>query len=147
VSKQIHATCVALPEGGVLLRGESGAGKSDLALRLIDGGARLVADDRTELMRDGNRLIARAPATIVGLIEARGVGILRLSPDQLAPEATVVLIVDLVAAASIERLPDAMREDLLGVSLRRVALAAFEASTPAKIRLALRASGSASSPP
>jgi len=147
VSNQIHATCVALPEGGVLLRGESGAGKSDLALRLIDGGARLVADDRTELMRDGNRLIARAPTTIVGLIEARGVGILRLSPDQLVPEATVVLIVDLLDAAAIERLPDAMREDLLGVSLRRVALAAFESSTPAKIRLALRASGSASSPP
>ncbi len=147
MSNQIHATCVALPEGGVLLRGESGAGKSDLALRLIDGGARLVADDRTELMRDGNRLIARAPTTIVGLIEARGVGILRLSPDQLVPEATVVLIVDLLDAAAIERLPDAMREDLLGVSLRRVALAAFESSTPAKIRLALRASGSASSPP
>ena len=146
MSSQIHATCVALPEGGVLLRGVSGAGKSDLALRLIDSGARLVADDRTELSRGGDRLIARAPATIVGLIEVRGVGILRLSPDQIAPEATVVLIVDLVDAAGVERLPDATREDLLGVSLRRVALAPFEASTPAKIRLALRASGSASSP-
>lgn len=147
MSNQIHATCVALPEGGVLLRGASGAGKSDLALRLIDGGARLVADDRTELSHEGDRLVARAPATIVGLIEARGVGILRLSPEQLAPEAAVVLIVDLVEAASVERLPEATREDLLGVSLRRVALAPFDASTPAKIRLALRASGSASSPP
>jgi serine kinase of HPr protein (carbohydrate metabolism regulator) len=147
VPSQIHATCVALPEGGVLLRGASGAGKSDLALRLIDGGARLVADDRTELARAGDRLIARAPETIAGLIEARGVGILRLPPDRLAPEVAVVLIVDLVGAASVERLPEATREDLLGVSLRRVALAPFEASTPAKIRLALSASGSASSPP
>ena len=131
----------------MLLRGESGAGKSDLALRLIDGGARLVADDRTDLTRDGDRLIARSPATIAGLIEARGVGILRLPPSRLATAAIVVLIVDLVDAADVERLPDATREDLLGVSLQRVALAPLEASTPAKIRLALLASGSASSPP
>jgi len=147
VSSQIHATCVALPEGGVLLRGRSGSGKSDLALRLIDNGARLVADDRVELSRDGDRLIARPPATIAGLIEARGVGILRLPPERLAPQAAIVLIVDLVDPAAVERLPEATCEDLLGVSLRRVALSAFEASTPAKIRLALRASGSASSPP
>jgi len=147
VSSQIHATCVALPEGGVLLRGESGAGKSDLALRLIDGGARLVADDRTELTRAGETLIARAPATIAGLIEARGVGILRLPPEQLAREVEVVLVVELVDPTRVERLPEPMRENLLGVSVRRVALAPFEASTPAKIRLALRASGSASSPP
>jgi HPr kinase/phosphorylase len=147
VSSQIHATCVALPEGGVLLRGTSGTGKSDLALRLIDGGARLVADDRTDLVREGDRLIARAPATIAGLIEARGMGILRLPPERLASEAMVVLIVDLVDAANVERLPDAAREDLLGVSLQRVALAPFEASAPAKIRLALAASASASSQP
>ena len=147
MSSQIHATCVALPEGGVLLRGESGAGKSDLALRLIDGGARLVADDRTELTREDDRLIARAPASIAGLIEARGMGILRLPPEKLAPEVAVVLIVDLVDAAIIERLPEAGREELLSVSLRCVALAPFEASAPAKIRLALLASASTSSPP
>ncbi|MBX3497951.1 MAG: HPr kinase/phosphatase C-terminal domain-containing protein [Alphaproteobacteria bacterium] len=143
----MHATCVALPEGGVLLRGGSGAGKSDLALRLIDGGARLVADDRTELTREGDRLIARAPSSIAGLIEARGVGILRLPPQRLAPQATVALIVDLVDPARIERLPEAATEDLLGIALPRVALAPFEASAPAKIRLALLASGSASSSP
>ncbi|MGE0425340.1 MAG: HPr kinase/phosphorylase [Reyranellaceae bacterium] len=147
MSSQIHATCVALPEGGVLLRGDSGAGKSDLALRLIDGGARLVADDRTDLMREGDLLIARAPASIAGLIEARGVGILRLPPEKLAAEVAVVLIVDLVDAAIVERLPEAAREDLLGVQLKRVALAPFEASAPAKIRLALLASASTSSPP
>jgi serine kinase of HPr protein (carbohydrate metabolism regulator) len=147
VPSQIHATCVALPEGGVLLRGESGAGKSDLALRLIDGGARLVADDRTELAREDDRLIARAPAAIAGLIEARGMGILRLPPQKLAAEVAVVLIVDLVDAAAVERLPEAGHEDLLGVPLQRVALAPFEASAPAKIRLALLASGSTSSPP
>ena len=147
MSNQIHATCVALPEGGVLLRGESGAGKSDLALRLIDGGARLVADDRTALTREGETLIARPPATIAGLIEARGVGILRLPPERLASQVAIALIVDLVASPSVERLPEAAYETLLGVSLQRVALAAFEASTPAKIRLALIAVRSASSSP
>lgn len=147
MSSQIHATCVALPEGGVLLRGESGAGKSDLAIRLIDGGGRLVADDRSELARDGDRLIARAPAAIAGLIEARGVGILRLPPERLAAEAVIALLVDLVDPARIERLPDIAQEALLGVSLRRVALAPFEASAPAKIRLALVAARFASSPP
>lgn len=147
MSSQIHATCVALPEGGVLLRGESGAGKSDLALRLIDGGARLVADDRTDLSCEGGRLVARAPATIAGLIEARGVGVLRLPAERLAAQAIVVLIADLVDAARVERLPEPSHEEMLGVSLRRIALAPFEASTPAKIRLALLAPGSASSPP
>ncbi|MGE3649507.1 MAG: serine kinase, partial [Reyranellaceae bacterium] len=82
-----------------------------------------------------------------GLIEARGVGILRLPPEKLAAEVAVVLIVDLVDAAIVERLPVAAREDLLGVQLKRVALAPFEASAPAKIRLALLASASTSSPP
>ena len=72
----VHATCVALrPRGrswrAVLLRGPSGAGKSDLALRLIEAGARLVADDQTELVRRGNSVVASAPAGIAGLIEAR----------------------------------------------------------------------------
>jgi serine kinase of HPr protein (carbohydrate metabolism regulator) len=58
----VHGTTVALEGEGVLLRGPSGSGKSDLALRLIDGGARLVADDQTELTRTANGLIARSPA-------------------------------------------------------------------------------------
>ena len=73
----VHATCVALrlragTWRAVLLRGPSGAGKSDLALRLIETGWRLVADDQTELSRQGKQLIATAPARIAGLIEARG---------------------------------------------------------------------------
>ena len=58
----VHATCVALDGAGVLLRGPSGSGKSDLALRLIDGGARLVADDQVALSAEAGRLVARAPA-------------------------------------------------------------------------------------
>ena len=74
----LHATAVAIDGRAVLLRGPSGSGKSDLALRLIDAGARLVADDQSELSRRGDVLMVRAPATIAGLIEVRGLGILRL---------------------------------------------------------------------
>jgi serine kinase of HPr protein (carbohydrate metabolism regulator) len=139
----VHATCVAMPAAGtwtgVMLRGAPGAGKSDLALRLLDGGARLVADDRTDLTVEQGRLVARPPAILAGLIEARGIGILRLPADSLLPAAPVALVVDLVAAADIERMPAPQAETLLGVAVPRLSLAAFEASTPAKIRLALAA--------
>jgi serine kinase of HPr protein (carbohydrate metabolism regulator) len=134
----VHATSVAIGRRAVLLRGPSGSGKSDLALRLIDAGARLVADDRSELHRDGDVVLVRAPATIAGLIEARGIGILRL--DSLA-EAPLSLIADLVASDAIERLSEPRSETILGISIPLIALAPFEASAPAKVRLALDALG------
>jgi serine kinase of HPr protein (carbohydrate metabolism regulator) len=139
----IHATCVALAIGGawqgVLLRGPSGAGKSDLAIRLVDEGARLVADDRTELSLEAGSLTARPPPVLAGLVEARGIGLLRVPPENLLATAPVRLIVDLVAAADIERLPEPQFETLLEVRVPRICLPAFDASTSAKIRLALTA--------
>jgi serine kinase of HPr protein (carbohydrate metabolism regulator) len=61
MSETVHATCVAIDGRGILIRGRSGAGKSDLALRLIDRGARLVSDDYTILAASGGRLRAAAP--------------------------------------------------------------------------------------
>lgn len=137
----VHATCVALKEGrnwrGVLLRGPSGSGKSDLALRVIEAGGRLVADDQTHLARQGNDLIATAPPTLAGLIEARGVGIVRLPKARLAARAPLGLLVDLVPSTKVERLPDPARETLLGIGLRVIALAPFEPSAVTKLRLAL----------
>jgi len=142
VSLRVHATCVALQTGrrwrGVLLRGPSGAGKSDLALRLIEAGARLVSDDQTELVRQGNAVVATAPTRIAGLIEARGVGIVKLSRDQVVARAAVALLADLTSRENIERLPEPESESLLGVKLPRLVLAPFEASAPAKLQLALR---------
>jgi serine kinase of HPr protein (carbohydrate metabolism regulator) len=131
---QLHASCVALGQTGVLLRGPSGAGKSDLALRLIERGAVLVADDRVDLRRVGHALVASAPAPLAGLIEARGLGIVRVG---WRPEIELGLVVNLVPAAAVERLPEPARERLLGVALPRLVLDAFAASTPAKIALAL----------
>jgi len=132
----IHATAVAIDGHAVLLRGPSGCGKSDLGLRLIDAGGRLVADDQSELWRRGDALFVRAPATIAGLLEIRGIGIMRL--DALL-EAPVAMIADLVAAEKVERLPTSNRETILGVALPLVAVAPFEASAVAKIRFALHA--------
>lgn len=135
----LHATAVAiateLGPRAVLLRGPSGSGKSDLGLRLIDAGAQLVADDQSELVRVGDRVVVRPPSAIAGLIEVRGIGILRLDPLMQAPLA---LIADLAATEAIDRLPLPRTERILGLDLPLIAVAPFEASAAAKLRLALR---------
>lgn len=137
---RVHATAVALATAvgvrAVLLRGRSGSGKSDLALRLIDAGAHLVTDDQSVLSRRGDAIVVTAPARISGLMEVRGIGIMRV--EALA-EAPVVLIADLVPSEQIDRLPERRRETILGLSLPVIAVAPFEASAPAKLRLALHA--------
>jgi HPr kinase/phosphorylase len=132
----VHATAVAIGGRAVLLRGPSGSGKSDLALRLIDAGARLVSDDQTRIQRDGDVLLVRAPKPIAGLIEVRGVGIVRVEP---LPVARLALIADLVAMQHIERLPEPSSETIFGLAIPLVAIAPFEASAPIKLRLALAA--------
>lgn len=133
--QRIRGTCVAVDGHGVLIRGPSGSGKSDLALRLIDDGARLVADDYTAVTINDGGLTASAPEPIRGLIEVRGLGILRFAAH--AP-VRVVVVVELGSSASVERLPAPAATDIAGVSLPLVRLAAFEASAAAKVRLAVR---------
>ena len=144
----IQATCVAVDGLGVLLRGPSGSGKSDLALRLIDGGARLVADDGVELRRQGDRLFARppsaAPDSVRGRIELRGLGIL---PAPAVAETSLDLIIDLVPADALERLPEPLTVELLGVALPLLRLSAGEPSAAAKVRLAVRAGPRSIIPP
>jgi HPr kinase/phosphorylase len=132
----VHATAVAIGGRAILLRGAPGAGKSDLALRLIDCGAQLIADDQAELRREKNRIRVRAPAEIAGLIEIRGIGILRL---QARVEAPLAMCVDLLPSAEIERLPERRFEEMLGIAVPLIAISAFEASAAAKLRIALRA--------
>ena len=132
----VHATAVAVDGGAILLRGPSGAGKSDLGLRLIAAGARLVADDQVELRRAGRQILARAPPALAGLVEIRGVGIVRVAAMDVAP---LVLIADLILAGEIERLPEPRVERVLGVAVPLIALAPFEASAAAKLFFARRA--------
>jgi len=123
----LHATCVARDGRAILIRGASGSGKSGLALQLMALGAGLVSDDRTRLWRDGMQVMADAPDTIRGKIEARQVGILTAPPVGPAP---VWLIVDMDAVET-ERLPPLRQAKLLGINIplaRKSQLAHFPAA-------------------
>ena len=134
---RIHATCVAINGRGVLIMGRSGAGKSDLALRLIDRGATLVSDDYTSLSNSGSALHAAPPATIAGKIEVRHIGIVHLPHVTNVPVALVIGLED-----RPERMPDCPATiDLLGVAIPRVVLAGLEPSAPIKAEHALRLFG------
>ena len=130
---QNHAPCVEIAGTGVLLRGDPGSGKSDLALRLIDGGARLVADDRTELANEDGSLIASAPDEFAGRLEVRGLGFVRRPALASAP---VGLVGDLVPADRVARMPVPRRTEILGLTVPALDLAPFEAAAAAKVRLA-----------
>ena len=134
----IHASSVLIDGRVVLIAGRSGSGKSDLALRLIDRGALLVADDYTRVEGRDGRLIASAPPQIAGRIEVRGVGIVELA---CAPEGAVALLVDLDGA--VERLPEEPLPTTAfeGVAIPTIGLSAFEASAPIKVEQALRRHG------
>ena len=132
-SEHVHASTVAIDGRAVLITGPSGSGKSDLALRLIDRGFILVGDDQTIVRRDGDRLVASAPARIAGKLEVRGIGIIEM---ETASDLPVALLVELTS--EIERLPEDNRTSaMLGVSLPLVSIDAQAASAPAKVALAL----------
>jgi serine kinase of HPr protein (carbohydrate metabolism regulator) len=145
----VHGTCIALGRRGALLRGPAGCGKSDLALRFLflerrapaaRAAPALVADDQVDLVRDGKRLLAAAPASIRGRLEVRGVGIVDVKP---LPRCELVLVVDLVATSKhIERLPGTFPTvQLVGVELPLLRLAPFESSAPIKLALAVAHAG------
>jgi HPr kinase/phosphorylase len=135
----IHGTAISVDGVGVLIRGPSGSGKSDLALRMIDCGAYLVADDRIILEPIDGALEARGPVTLQGKIEVRGLGVVSLPETKVAPVVKIELVVDLSESRDeIERMPEALPVELDGVELPRLRLWPFEASAVAKVRLAIR---------
>ena len=132
-AETIHATCVAIRGAGVLIAGASGAGKSDLALRLLARGAMLVADDYTLLSTVDGRLIASVPATIAGMIEVRGLGLVAMPYRDAVPVALLVAL-----GGAVERLPERLGERrIAGLAVPVLPLAGFEASAPIKLELAL----------
>jgi serine kinase of HPr protein (carbohydrate metabolism regulator) len=132
----VHATTLDIAGLGVLILGASGAGKSDLALRMIADGALLVADDQTLVDVRGDGLWASAPEKIAGLIESRGVGIVSVATKRAT---RLALAVQLTATA--ERMPERRSWSLPGsaVAIPLVELNPFEASAPAKLRFVLAA--------
>jgi HPr kinase/phosphorylase len=131
----VHASAVLVGARAVLIRGPSASGKSRLALELLEAArtgslrfARLVADDRVYLQAVSGRLLARPPEALAGLIEVRGVGLLRVVHE---PCAVIGIVVDLVAPDA-ERLPpaDRRRAEISGISLPRLAIAQDLAALP-----------------
>ena len=136
-TETMHATSVAIDGRAVLICGASGAGKSDLALRLIDRGAMLISDDYTIVRSSGGQLEASAPATIAGMMEVRGVGVVDLPSID---GARLALIIDL--SQDIDRMPGDPEEWLVaGAPLPVVKVSPFEASAPIKVELALKTMG------
>ncbi|MEO8115412.1 MAG: HPr kinase/phosphorylase [Phenylobacterium sp.] len=131
----VHAGLIARrdqgPWRGVLIEGPSGSGKSDLALRALERGFRLVADDRVLLWVSAGRLFGRAPDPLAGLMEVRGLGV--------APQAALRLceIVMAVRSGPPERLPEPKAAAHLGVHIPLIELDFHEASAPAKLGRAL----------
>lgn len=121
----LHATCLVVGEDGILIRGASGAGKSSLALDLIErataGGrfARLVADDRVRVSARSGRLVARAVPAIAGQVEVRGIGIVEVPHE---PACILRLVVDLDPEPPRMPEPDARHTEILGVRLTRLTM-------------------------
>lgn len=134
----VHATTVACRDRGqwraVLLLGASGAGKSDLGLRLVGRGWRLISDDYTTVWASEGRLYATAPTRIAGLIETRGVGIVSVATRWTA---RVVLAVACGAPAA-DRLPEPQTQRFAGVELPLLALDPWPASACDRVAAALQ---------
>jgi serine kinase of HPr protein (carbohydrate metabolism regulator) len=133
---RLHATCVVIDAAGgeacVLLTGPSGSGKSDLGLRLIDRGARLIADDQVLVEARGGRLYARAPEAIRGRIEVRGVGVVAVAWQEEAE-----LRLQIALGGLPVRLPEPSFARISGIALPHLTLTGFEASATAKVRQAV----------
>lgn len=128
----VHATTVAIGGRGVLISGPSGSGKSDLALRLIDRGAKLVADDQTIVRAEGAWALAFAPQAIAGRLEVRGVGILAIEQVE-----GVALSLCVELSRSVERLPVPRTRTIAGVSVAELLLDPEPVSAPIKVELAV----------
>ena len=131
-----HAGLIARRIGGLwrgaLIEGASGIGKSDLALRAVESGFRLVADDRVDVFVSGGRLHGKAPASLAGLLEIRGLGVVVQPAIAVSDVSLVVRCVD--APSDVERLPEPRFETLLGVSVPVFDLWPLEPAAPVKIR-------------
>ena len=131
----LHAGLIAARLGGawrgVLIEGPAGAGKSDLALRALDQGFCLVADDRVLLWTAEGRLFGRAPESLAGLLEVRGLDVIDVGA---LPFAEIALI---ARSGTPDRVPETRSEALLGIATPLIELDPLEASAPAKLRRAL----------
>lgn len=135
-NQRVHATCVSIGSRGVLITGRARSGKSDLALRLIAMGAMLVADDVVVLKESNGVITCSVDASIRGLLEIHGVGLVRYP---VANNIPLQLVVDIVALEEEEHLPMPQKAEYLGVAVPKIALYGLAASAPDKVFAAVHA--------
>ena len=129
-----YATAVAYHGCGILIRGPSGSGKSDLALRLIEDGANLIADDQVNIKAVRKQLYLSSPDNISGLIEVRGFGVIKI---ECVRDIKLGLIVDLDPSYETER-TSIMKDELIqDIITPIINIKAFESSVLARIKLIL----------
>ena len=136
----IHGTLISVDGKGVLLKGESGSGKSDLALRFIKNEkAKLVADDRVDIDISDNRVIGKAPLILKGKLEVRNIGI--IEDVETINQVDVFLCVELVKNREcLDRLPQDEFEIILDKKIPKIKLYAFDCSTICKILVKISSS-------
>ena len=131
---QFYATAVTYCGFGILIRGPSGSGKSDLALRLIDDGAGLVADDQVIIKAVGQELYLSPPDSLSGLIEVRGIGVIKI---EYVRDIRLRLVVELDPSNEIQRTPIIKEELIKKIPVPVVNMHAFESSVLVKIKIIL----------
>lgn len=130
-----HASCLEFEGKGILIEGPSGSGKSDLSLRLINSGAKLVSDDYVDIREENNSLIGYAAPNIEGLIEVRGIGLVEVEHIKSSP---LHLSLKLTPRDDIERLPEAEYFEMYDIKIPNYKFDAFSVSAMAKITLLLK---------
>ena len=131
--KQFYGTSVAIEDRGLLIIGKSGSGKSDLALRLIDSGATLISDDQTVCKKVNKEIFLFSIEKICGLIEVRGIGIIKVP---YVENVKLKMIIELTDAVT-ERMPEKINKKLFGVKVKYIKISGKEPSSVAKVKLKL----------
>ncbi len=133
LSKKIHSTSIVLDDSGVLIIGDSGSGKSDLALRLIDSGATLISDDITICKKKINGIYLSCPKETKGLLEVREVGIITVPYVEKVKLIMVVRLTDQV----LQRLPDKDFLKILDIKIPLLLIDGKNPSAVAKVKVKL----------
>ncbi len=132
-AKKFHSTSVVIEDLGILIRGQSGIGKSDLALRLIDSGATLISDDLTICKKIGDYLYLYPHSKTKGLLEVREIGIMTVP---YVENIKLTLVVELVEQ-EFERIPRMMSCNIFGIKFPKIKIFGKSSSAVAKIKIKL----------
>ena len=131
--KRMHSSSVVIDDNGVLILGDSGSGKSDLALRLIDNGATLISDDISICRKNSNNIYLYCPPEIKGLLEVREIGIITVP---FVERIKLRLVVNLKSNNN-ERFPKDSSFRILGIKIPIINIEGKNSSAVAKIKVKL----------